>query len=154
MKAIKKKHYIIPIIICVLALAGLVFFYLTGSLSKSDKCEYVYIDDNDNLDSIVHSSQTQADSQRAGTAQLQVAGETFRLQQEYPDRQICHRSGRRYLRRIAETEERSSDTSKADHSREQDYRQAGRCTLPEADDGQSDSLDTVQGLLLLCQDGL
>ena len=53
MKAIKKKQYIIPIIICVLALAGLVFFYLTGSLSKSDKCEYVYIDDNDNLDSIV-----------------------------------------------------------------------------------------------------
>ena len=53
MKAIKKKQYIIPIIICVLALAGLVFFYLTGCLSKSDKCEYVYIDDNDNLDSIV-----------------------------------------------------------------------------------------------------
>ena len=52
MKAIKKKHYIIPIIICVLALAGLMFFYLTGSLSKSDKCEYVYIDDNDNLDSV------------------------------------------------------------------------------------------------------
>lgn len=52
MKAIKKKHYIIPIIICVLALAGLVIFYLTGSLSKSDKCEYVYIDDNDNLDSV------------------------------------------------------------------------------------------------------
>ena len=52
MKAIKKKHYIIPIIICVLALAGLVIFYLTGSLSKSDKSEYVYIDDNDNLDSI------------------------------------------------------------------------------------------------------
>ena len=52
MKAIKKKHYIIPIIICVLALAGLVIFYLTGSLSKSDKCEYVYIDDNDDLDSV------------------------------------------------------------------------------------------------------
>lgn len=52
MKAIKKKHYIIPIIICVLALAGLMFFYLTGSLSKSDKCEYVYIDDNDDLDSV------------------------------------------------------------------------------------------------------
>ena len=52
MKAIKKKHYIIPIIIIVLALAGLMFFYLTGSLSKSDKCEYVYIDDNDNLDSV------------------------------------------------------------------------------------------------------
>ena len=52
MKAIKKKHYIIPIIICVLAMVGLMFFYLTGSLCKSDKCEYVYIDDDDNLDSV------------------------------------------------------------------------------------------------------
>jgi UPF0755 protein len=52
MKAIKKKQYIIPVIICVLALAGMMIYYLTGSLSKSEKCEYVYIDDNDNLDSV------------------------------------------------------------------------------------------------------
>lgn len=52
MKAIKKKHYIIPIIICLLALAGVMIYYLTGSLSKSEKTEYVYIDDNDNLDSV------------------------------------------------------------------------------------------------------
>lgn len=52
MKAIKKKHYIIPIIICLLALAGLMIYYLTGSLSKSEKTEYVYIDNNDNLDSV------------------------------------------------------------------------------------------------------
>ena len=52
MKAIKKKHYIIPIIFCMLALAGVMVYYLTGSLSKSDQCEYVYIDDNDNLDSV------------------------------------------------------------------------------------------------------
>ena len=52
MKAIKKKHYIIPIILCLLALAGVMIYYLTGSLSKSEKTEYVYIDDNDNLDSV------------------------------------------------------------------------------------------------------
>ena len=34
MKAIKKKQYIIPIIICVLALAGLVLFYLTHRQRK------------------------------------------------------------------------------------------------------------------------
>ena len=52
MNTIKKKYYIIPIVICLLALAGLVAFYLTGSLSQSEQCEYVYIDDNDNLDSV------------------------------------------------------------------------------------------------------
>lgn len=52
MNTIKKKYYIIPIVLCLLALAGLVVFYLTGSLSQSDQCEYIYIDDNDNLDSV------------------------------------------------------------------------------------------------------
>lgn len=52
MNTIKKKYYIIPIVICLLALAGLVTYYLTGSLSQSEQCEYVYIDDNDNLDSV------------------------------------------------------------------------------------------------------
>ena len=52
MNIIKKKYYIIPIVICALALAGVAAYYLTGSLSLSEKCEYVYIDDNDNLDSV------------------------------------------------------------------------------------------------------
>ncbi len=52
MNIIKKKYYIIPIIVCLLALGGLVAYYLTGSLSQSDQCEYIYIDDNDNLDSV------------------------------------------------------------------------------------------------------
>ena len=52
MNTIKKKYYIIPIAICVFALVGVVVFYLTGSLSKSEQCEYIYIDNNDNLDSI------------------------------------------------------------------------------------------------------
>ena len=52
MNIIKKKYYIIPIVISLLAIAGVVAYYLTGSLSRSEKCEYVYIDDNDNLDSV------------------------------------------------------------------------------------------------------
>ena len=52
MDTIKKKYYIIPIIICLIAMAGVVAYYLTGSLSRSEQCEYVYIDDNDNLDSV------------------------------------------------------------------------------------------------------
>ena len=52
MQAYKKKFYIIPIIICALALVGVLLFYLTGSFSKSEQCEYIYIDDNDNLDSV------------------------------------------------------------------------------------------------------
>lgn len=52
MKAIKKKQYVIPIIICLLALAGMMVYYLTGSLSKSGESEYIYIDDNDDIDSV------------------------------------------------------------------------------------------------------
>lgn len=48
----KKKYYIIPIAICVLALACVAVYYLGGSLSKSQQCEYVYIDSNDDLDSV------------------------------------------------------------------------------------------------------
>ena len=52
MITIKKEYYIFSIVICLLALAGVAAYYLTGSLSRSEKCEYVYIDDNDNLDSV------------------------------------------------------------------------------------------------------
>ena len=52
MKAYKKKFYIIPIVICLLAIAAVVAYYLTGSFSRSEQREYVYIDDNDNLDSV------------------------------------------------------------------------------------------------------
>lgn len=52
MQTYKKKFYIIPIVICALAMAGVFVYYLTGSFSKSEQCEYIYIDDDDNLDSV------------------------------------------------------------------------------------------------------
>lgn len=53
MKAYKKKFYIIPIVVCLLALGAVAAYYLMGSFSRSEQCEYIYIDDNDNLDSVM-----------------------------------------------------------------------------------------------------
>ena len=52
MKVYKKKFYIIPIIVCILAIATVAAYYLMGSFSQSEQREYIYIDDNDNLDSV------------------------------------------------------------------------------------------------------
>ncbi len=52
MKTFSKKFYIIPIIICLLGIFAVSAYYLTGSLSDSERCEYIYIDDNDDLDSV------------------------------------------------------------------------------------------------------
>ena len=52
MKAIRNKYYLIAVVVCLLGIVGLVYYYFMGSFSKSDATEYVYIDDNDNLDSV------------------------------------------------------------------------------------------------------
>jgi len=52
MKTFSKKFYIIPIIICLLGIIVVSLYYLTGSLSDSESCEYIYIDDNDDIDSV------------------------------------------------------------------------------------------------------
>ena len=52
MKAIKKKHYLIAIVICIACIIGLYIYYFVGSFSQSDKTEYVYIYDTDNLDDV------------------------------------------------------------------------------------------------------
>jgi UPF0755 protein len=52
MKAIKKQHYLIAIVICVACIIGLCIYYFVGYFSQSDKTEYVYIYDTDNLDDV------------------------------------------------------------------------------------------------------
>ena len=52
MNWIKKSSYLVPIIICVLGILGIAYYYFMGSFSKLSATEYVYIDDNDNLDSV------------------------------------------------------------------------------------------------------
>ena len=48
----KKKHYLIAIAVCLLAVAGGFYYYLMSGFSTSESTEYVYIDDNDDLDSV------------------------------------------------------------------------------------------------------
>ena len=52
MNWLKKSSYLIPIAICLLGIIGIAYYYFMGSFSRLDTTEYVYIDDNDNLDSV------------------------------------------------------------------------------------------------------
>ncbi|MDD7317575.1 MAG: endolytic transglycosylase MltG [Prevotella sp.] len=46
------KRYWIPILICLAIVAGTAYFYLFASLAKDGKTYYIYIDADDNIDSI------------------------------------------------------------------------------------------------------
>ena len=48
----KKKHYLIAIAVCLLAAVGVFYYYLMSGFSTSETTQYVYIDDNDDLDSV------------------------------------------------------------------------------------------------------
>ena len=52
MNWIKKWRYLVPVIVCVLGILAIGYYYFVGSFSKLDTTEYVYIDENDNLDSV------------------------------------------------------------------------------------------------------
>lgn len=52
MNWIKKSSYLVPIAVCILGILGIAYYYFVGSFSKLSTTEYVYIDDNDNLDSV------------------------------------------------------------------------------------------------------
>ena len=47
-----KKKFLVPVVICVLAIVGITWYYLFSSLSKADEPVYVCIDDDDDLDSV------------------------------------------------------------------------------------------------------
>ena len=53
MKNFQAKYYLIVAAVCLLAIVGISFFYLFTDFSKSDKTEYVYIDDDDTQDSVI-----------------------------------------------------------------------------------------------------
>ena len=54
MKASKTRRFLIPAILCGMALVGIVYYYFFASFSKTDETRYVYIDDDDNADSVYH----------------------------------------------------------------------------------------------------
>ena len=48
----KNKYYPTAVIICIIAIFALGYYFLMSSFSNSEQTEYVYIDDNDNIDSV------------------------------------------------------------------------------------------------------
>ena len=51
-KKFKKKVYLIPIVICLIGILLLGYYFFMDSFSKVEETTYVYIDDNDNIDSV------------------------------------------------------------------------------------------------------
>ena len=53
MKTIKTSYYIVPVVICLAIVIGLVYYYfLTDFAKDSETTSYIYIDDDDNIDSV------------------------------------------------------------------------------------------------------
>lgn len=53
MKTIKAKYYIIPFVACLIIVVGLVYyFFLTSFTDEKETVSYVYIDEDDNIDSV------------------------------------------------------------------------------------------------------
>lgn len=48
----KKKRYLIPAALCLVLIAGVVYYYFFSAFSTAEKTEYVYIDNDDNIDSV------------------------------------------------------------------------------------------------------
>ena len=48
----KKKGYLISAIGCIVVIIGIVAYYLFAGISKHDYTVYLYIDNDDNLDSV------------------------------------------------------------------------------------------------------
>lgn len=52
MKKIKSQYYLIPTAVCLLAVAGLVYYYFASAFSRHETVQYVYIDEDDTADSV------------------------------------------------------------------------------------------------------
>ena len=52
MKTIKAPYYLVPIAVCLLGIAGLVYYYFFQDFSKEEAVTYLYIDDDDTADSV------------------------------------------------------------------------------------------------------
>lgn len=51
-KSLSQKKYFILACVCLLGAAGLVYYYLFAPISEAQSTQYIYIDNNDNVDSV------------------------------------------------------------------------------------------------------
>ena len=50
----RAKYYLLPALVCLLSLAGIVYYYFFFAFSTLSEKTYVYIDDDDNMDSVIY----------------------------------------------------------------------------------------------------
>jgi UPF0755 protein len=53
MKKIKTKYFLLPIAVCFMAVSGLLYFYFLTNFSQYDNTQYVLIDQDDDVDSVI-----------------------------------------------------------------------------------------------------
>jgi UPF0755 protein len=53
MKMKKAKYFLVPVVVCLLAIVGIAYYYFLSDFSEQPGTVYVYIDDDDNIDSVL-----------------------------------------------------------------------------------------------------
>ena len=53
MKITKAKYFLIPVAVCMLAIIGIAYYYFLSDFSQHQQTMYVYIDDDDDIDSVL-----------------------------------------------------------------------------------------------------
>ena len=71
MKPIKRRYYVLAVSICLLAAAAIwAYYYVFSTFSKSEGVAYVYIDSNDNIDSVYGKLEPVAQTHALGAFRL------------------------------------------------------------------------------------
>ena len=50
---VSANKYVAPMLICILLIAGIIYYFFFSSMTGKDKTQYLYIDQNDNIDSVL-----------------------------------------------------------------------------------------------------
>ena len=108
----KSSKYVVPVVVCVLAIIGLAYYYLFSPMSKMDETVYVCIDDDDNADSVF--AKVQGIASKHGIAAFRTMYRALRGDNR-----------RRRSFGVPQDEERHADTAQPHHPFCTDDGQAG-----------------------------
>ena len=50
---VSANKYVAPMLICILLIAGIIYYFFFSSMTGKDKTQYLYIDQDDNIDSVL-----------------------------------------------------------------------------------------------------
>lgn len=71
------KKYIIALVVCLLAVAGVAYYMLGRSVSNSNEKEYIYIDSDDNVDSVLTKVSAISSSSKVSSLKMLVSNSSY-----------------------------------------------------------------------------